>query len=81
MFLIGACFEGSGINASDTLNNPNFRPHPALGALLDVVQDARGRYADPQRGGDGRAALPELGGQAAKADQLTLFDTLGEEND
>lgn len=34
MFFIGACFEGSGINASETLNNPNFKPHPALGALL-----------------------------------------------
>ena len=34
-FLIGACFEGSGINASETLNNPNFKPHPALSALLN----------------------------------------------
>lgn len=35
MFLIGACFEGSGINATDTLSNDNFKPHPALGALLE----------------------------------------------
>ncbi|KKL85522.1 hypothetical protein LCGC14_1953910, partial [marine sediment metagenome] len=34
MFLIGACFEGSGINANETLNDPNFKPHPALSALL-----------------------------------------------
>jgi len=33
-FFIGACFDGSGINANDTLNNPNFKPHPALSALL-----------------------------------------------
>lgn len=33
-FLIGACFEGSGININETLNNQNFKPHPALGALL-----------------------------------------------
>ena len=33
-FLIGACFENSGINATETLSN-NFKPHPALGALLD----------------------------------------------
>ncbi|MCP4699350.1 MAG: DUF1156 domain-containing protein [Gammaproteobacteria bacterium] len=33
-FLIGACTEGSGISADETLNNPNFKPHPALGALL-----------------------------------------------
>jgi adenine-specific DNA methylase len=35
MYLIGACFEGSGINASDTLKNENFNPHPALKSLLD----------------------------------------------
>jgi len=34
MFLIGACFDDSGIKVNDTLKNPNFRPHPALGALL-----------------------------------------------
>jgi len=34
MFLIGACFEGSGINASKTLRNKDFRPLPALGAIL-----------------------------------------------
>lgn len=34
MFLIGACFENSGINVNETLNNQNFRPRPALGALL-----------------------------------------------
>lgn len=35
MVLIGACYEGSGINVRDTLTNPNFKPHPALRALLD----------------------------------------------
>ena len=34
-FLIGACFENSGINASDTLTNDNFKPHPALAAILE----------------------------------------------
>lgn len=34
-FLIGACFENSGINVTDTLSNDNFKPHPALGALLE----------------------------------------------
>lgn len=34
-FLIGACFENSGINATDTLANGNFKPHPALGSLLE----------------------------------------------
>ena len=34
-FLIGACFENSGINAGDTLTNDNFKPHPALAAILE----------------------------------------------
>jgi adenine-specific DNA methylase len=34
-FLIGACIEGSGINASETLSNDRFKPHAALGSLLD----------------------------------------------
>ncbi|MGE7137430.1 DUF1156 domain-containing protein [Luteibacter sp. NPDC031894] len=35
LVLIGACFDGSGINASDTLRNDNFRPHVALKPLLE----------------------------------------------
>jgi transcription elongation factor Elf1 len=35
LVLIGACFDGSGINASDTLKNENFKPHVALRPLLE----------------------------------------------
>jgi putative DNA methylase len=35
LVLIGACYDGSGINASDTLKNENFKPHAALKSLLD----------------------------------------------
>jgi len=35
MVLIGACHPGSGLDASDTLRNPNFKPHPALRSLLE----------------------------------------------
>jgi hypothetical protein len=35
MFMIGACFEGSGIKMTDTLDNPNFKPHPATLDVLD----------------------------------------------
>jgi putative DNA methylase len=35
LVLVGACFDNSGINASDTLNNENFKPHAALKPLLD----------------------------------------------
>lgn len=34
MFLIGACYEGSGINVKDTLNNKNFKVHPAISPIL-----------------------------------------------
>jgi adenine-specific DNA methylase len=51
MFLIGGCFEGSGINVSETLKNEHFKPRPALGALLEwharraPTQDARNAAA------------------------------------
>ena len=35
LVLIGACFEGSGINAADTLKNQNFKAHVALKPLLE----------------------------------------------
>ena len=35
LVLIGACFDGSGINASDTMKNENFKPHVALKPLLE----------------------------------------------
>lgn len=35
MFMIGACFEGSGINVQDTLKNERFKPHPATKGLLE----------------------------------------------
>jgi len=38
LVLIGSCFDGSGINASDTLKNENFTPHVALKSLLEWLQ-------------------------------------------
>lgn len=35
LVLVGACYDGSGINASDTLKNDNFKPHPALKGLFE----------------------------------------------
>jgi len=35
LLLIGACFDGSGINAADTLRNENFKPHVALKPLVE----------------------------------------------
>jgi len=34
-FLVGACYDNSGIKITDTLNSNGFVPHPAIGDLLD----------------------------------------------
>lgn len=44
-FLVGACFPDSGIRVEDTLNNPNFEPHPAIPDLLDWMGE-RGATKD-----------------------------------
>lgn len=38
LVLIGACYDGSGISAADTLKNENFRPHVALKPLLEWLR-------------------------------------------
>ncbi len=35
MFLIGACYENSGIRVQDTLSSEKFVPHPATGDVID----------------------------------------------
>lgn len=42
LFLVGACFRDSGIRVEDTLNNPNFEPHPAIPDLLDWMGERGG---------------------------------------
>jgi len=80
MFFIGACFEGSGINANETLTNSNFRPRPALGALLTWFKthgaDSKTRNAAVM------AAQLYRNWEAknqAKVQQLNLFEEMGEE--
>ena len=34
-FMVGACFEDSGIKMTETLDNPQFMPHPATRDILD----------------------------------------------
>jgi len=81
IFFIGACFESSGINASETLSNPNFRPHPALGSLLTWFKT---HGADsPTRNAATIASQLYKAWEARnqpKAKELTLFDHLGEED-
>ena len=80
MFLIGACFENSGINTTETLNNPNFRPHPALGGLL-AWQKSHGATTQIRNAAILASQLYrnwEAKNQT-KVEQLKLFDHLGEE--
>ncbi len=44
MFMIGACFQNSGIRLDDTLNSTGFEPHPATGPLLDWMTRHGGTF-------------------------------------
>jgi hypothetical protein len=81
MFFIGACFENSGINASETLNNSNFTPHPALGGLLTWFKT---HGADTATRNAASIAVQlyrtwETRNQT-KVAQMSLFDELGEKD-
>ena len=80
MFLIGACFEGSGINASETLSNPNFQPHPALGALLSWFKN-HGATSQTRSAAVTASMLYSNweSKNQSKVKQLSLFEHLGEE--
>ena len=80
MYMIGACLEKSGINATDTLNNANFQPHPALGSILTWFKT---HGADsPTRNAAITASQLYKAWETKnqpKAKELTLFDMLGED--
>ena len=61
LVMIGACYDGSGINASDTLKNDNFKPHPALKSLLEWLSKRGSEPANAQRGVTGTLDLQWLG--------------------
>ena len=81
MFMIGACCEGSGIKLSDTLDNQNFKPHPATESLLDWMTR---HGATPTIKNAARTALHLYRNWMAKNQktvqvQRTLFDLIDEE--
>jgi putative DNA methylase len=79
LVLIGACFDGSGINALDTLKNENFKPHVALKPLLEWLQ--RNGPDQATRNGASRAVSIFSTWQASQAPkplQGSLFDDDGE---
>ncbi|QJD30104.1 DUF1156 domain-containing protein [Methylococcus geothermalis] len=75
LVLIGTCFDGSGINALDTLKNQNFRPHVALKPLLEWLH--RNSPDQASRNAASRAVSIYNGwaaAQAVKPTQGTLFE-------
>lgn len=79
LVLIGACFDGSGINASDTLKNDNFKPHVALKPLLEWLHHNGPDQAT--RNAASRAVSiynAWAASQAVKPQQGSLFDNDGE---
>ena len=79
LVLIGACVDGSGINASDTLKNDNFKPHVALKPLLEWFH--RNGPNQAARNGASRAVSIYNAWQASQAprpSQGSLFDNDGE---
>jgi putative DNA methylase len=63
MFLVGACYENSGIRVQDTLHNPNFSPHPATGDVLDWFGPSRWRRGHQKRRQIGKTAVQLMAGQ------------------
>jgi adenine-specific DNA methylase len=79
LVLIGACFDGSGINASDTLKNENFKPHVALKPLLEWLH--RNGPDQAIRNAASRAVSIHNAWQASQAPQpaqVSLFNDDGE---
>jgi putative DNA methylase len=81
MFMVGACHENSGIKLSDTLDNQNFKPHPATESLLDwLIRHG----ANPTIKSATRIALQLYRSWVAKNQkkvqvERTLFDLIDEE--
>jgi putative DNA methylase len=75
LVLIGACVDGSGINAADTLKNENFKPHVALRPLLEWLHKH-----GPDQGTRNAASRAVsiynawAASQAVKPQQQTLFE-------
>ena len=75
LVLIGSCFDGSGINASDTLKNENFKPHVALRPQLEWLQ--RNGPDQASRNAASRAVTiynSWAASQATKPQQGSLFE-------
>ena len=76
MFLVGGCFEGSNVRVMDTLDSPNFAPHPATTELVDWLTRHGGSQDIKFAAQRAQTIYRDwLGKNKAKAqEQIKLFD-------
>jgi hypothetical protein len=78
MFLVGGCFEASNIRVTDTLDSPNFEPHPATAELVDWLARHGGsqeiRFAAQRARTIYRDWLAKDENKKKALEQLKLFD-------
>ncbi|MCB1483954.1 MAG: DUF1156 domain-containing protein [Hyphomicrobiaceae bacterium] len=79
LVLIGACFDSSGINASDTLKNENFKPHVALRPLLEWLH--RNGPDQTTRNAASRAVSIYKTWQSSQAPQAVQGSLFGDDED
>ncbi|TCQ15312.1 DUF1156 domain-containing protein [Rhizobium sp. PP-CC-3G-465] len=79
LVLIGACSENSGINASDTLKNENFKPHVALRPLLEWLH--RNGPDQATRNAASRAVSIYKTWQSSQAPQPIQASLFGDDED
>jgi predicted RNA-binding Zn-ribbon protein involved in translation (DUF1610 family)/SAM-dependent methyltransferase len=79
MFIVGGCVEGSNIRVTDTLDSPNFAPHPATEELVDWLTRHGGSQEIRFAAQRARTIYRDwLGKNKAKAqEQMQLFDLEG----
>jgi hypothetical protein len=76
MFLVGGCVESSSIRVTDTLDSPNFAPHPATAELVEWLTSHGGSQEIKFAAQRAQTIYRDwLGRNKAKAqDQMKLFD-------
>jgi putative DNA methylase len=76
MFLVGGCIEGSNVRVMDTLDSPNFAPHPATLELVDWLTRHGGSREIKFAAQRAQTIYRDwLGKNKAKAqEQIKLFD-------
>ncbi len=79
LFLVGGCVEGSGVRVKDTLDSPNFAPHPATLELVEWLARHGGSNEIKQSAQRARTIYRDwLAANKGKGEeQMRLFDLEG----